>query len=288
MEYEGGCETIVVDDGSRDGTSGMVEEFHGVQLIMTGPGGPSRARNIAVSKARGSLVAFTDADCVVDPQWLGELVRCFHGEHIAGVGGAQECPSQESEFGKKVERFLASLAFLNGYKKSGTSAKETGHNPSCNVAYRKEVFKAVGGFEEGLWPGEDVELDYRIRKAGYSILYNPHAKVFHSRPGNLSAFARKIFSYGKTSGGYLTRKYGLYRALSWEPLILFFILILLGAGAAVFPLLFLWIAAGWVLLFWLILSGYHGGFREGCSQMILFSTAFFSWNAGFLAGFFRK
>jgi glycosyltransferase involved in cell wall biosynthesis len=212
-------EIIIVDDGSTDGTPELCDQHAEIHLIRLSRGGPSRARNVGIAAARGEFVAFTDGDCLVDAQWLKELEVPFADPRIAGTGGDQKSPDDETQAGRIVQEFLKTIGFITGYIKTDAKLRETEHNPSCNSMYRKQVLLDVGGFDESLWPGEDVELDLKIVRKGHKLVYNPSAVVFHYRPSTYRGFYRMMLRYG-ASQWPLVMKYGLFRKLHYIPLIL--------------------------------------------------------------------
>ncbi|MEW6531399.1 MAG: glycosyltransferase [Thermodesulfobacteriota bacterium] len=209
-------EVILVDDGSTDETTAIARSYDAFRLIELPKGGPSRARNEGVRHAQGHLVAFTDSDCVVDEHWLTELEKGFIDQNVAGVGGAQRSPVDESEAGRTFQEFMQAIGFVTGYVQTGRVMKETNHNPSCNVAYKREVLGKVDGFDESLWPGEDVEIDLKIRRLGYKLIFNPAAMVGHYRPATYRDFAHMMERYGHCQGR-LVRKYGPFRLLHYVP-----------------------------------------------------------------------
>ena len=248
-------EVIVADDGSGDDTRAMAASFDGVRVLELDWGGPARARNVGVRAARGEIVAFTDADCVPHPDWLRELVRCFDDPDVAGAGGDQVSPEDETPFGRRVQEFFKAIGFMTDYIRSGASPggiRETTHNPSCNSAYRKAVFEEVGGFSEDQFPGEDVELDLKLRRLGHKLVYNPAAVVGHYRPRNCRALASMMRRYG-AGERRLVEKHGFMRPLDFLPFLIlgggFVPAALIMMHPALWPLFFLpWIAA--LDLFW--------------------------------------
>lgn len=279
-------EIIVVDDGSTDRTLEILKKFKGVQIICAHGVGPSKARNIALQRSKGKFIAFTDGDCVVDRDWINELLKGFYSDDIVSVGGDQRAPENGSKFGRKVNHFLKTIGFLGGYTKWATSMVEVKHNPTCNSMYRREIFEKVGYFNEHLWPGEDMELDQRIRKKNLKIVYNPAAIVYHYRPSNIRGFVSMTYRYGKTSGGYLTREFGFYRNLSYEPVLLFiylFVLFFLLVYKLWFGLGFLFACLFGVCFFFL---SRRMRLSELLSGLILYPIALIFWNAGFIKGFF--
>jgi GT2 family glycosyltransferase len=217
VELEGPApEIIILDDGSTDRTSEICRSFEQIKLITLTKGGPSRARNIGIKLAEGQFIAFTDGDCIVDKRWLTELRSCFTEPDVASVGGDQMSPSDETVTGKRIQNFLKTIGFVADYVKTGLTLRETEHNPTCNAMYRKSVLEEAGCFNESLWPGEDVELDLKIRKAGHRIMFNPKAIVSHYRPKTYRAYGRMMVRYGAAQR-YLVGKYGFFRPIQYEP-----------------------------------------------------------------------
>ena len=211
-------EVIVVDDGSTDDTAARAALHAGVRVVSLPPSGPSAARNAGIQAALGEAIAFTDDDCEVDPAWLVELVGTLRATDAAAAGGAQLVPDGDQGLSRAIGRFLLAAGFAGGYTRRGNALRDVDHNPSCCSIYRTAALLAVGGFAAGLWPGEDVELDYRIRQRGWRVVYTPRARVRHHRVGTWRGFARMLWRYGRWSAGYLTRKLGPIRPISLVPL----------------------------------------------------------------------
>ena len=277
-------EVMVVDDGSKDDTPAILKQFADRIILITNssPLGPSRSRNAAARLALGEYIAFTDADCIVDKFWLKELLTGFSASGVVSSGGSQGIPQDESGFGRRVSKFMRKTGFIVDYMRidKGRILK-VGHNPSCNVMYKKDIFLGEGGFCEGLWPGEDVEIDYRLRKKGHTLVFNPKALVYHYRPDNLKKFSRMMFRYGLVQG-FLVRKYGMFRKLHFLPIVsVIFILMFLSLGylnsflfflllAAVSALAAVYLADYYLLLLAIVtLAFWHAGFVKGFSRHTL-------------------
>ena len=86
-----------------------------------------------------------------------------------GVGGDQLCPDDETPFGKDVHDFMNLIAFSTDYLKTEKAVMAVKHNPTCNMMYRKKAFEIQEGFKKDLWPCEDLEFDYRLINAGYTL-----------------------------------------------------------------------------------------------------------------------
>jgi GT2 family glycosyltransferase len=276
-------EIIVVDDGSTDGTKGICQSRDEIRVISLDRGGPSRARNTGITVAIGDLIAFTDGDCIADKDWLTALESGFRAPEVASVGGDQKSPDDETWMGKRIQEFLKCIGFMTGYIKTESTMGETDHNPSCNVMYRKSVLEEVGGFDEALFPSEDVDLDLKIRSRGYRLLYNPEAVVGHYRPRTYSDFAAMMRRYG-ASQRYLVKKYGFFRRLHYVPP-------LMVVGLAFAFGLLLWHPQVWPIIFvpaLAAISWFYGKSRKlGKSLQFtyLLLITLINWNWGFLSGY---
>jgi GT2 family glycosyltransferase len=279
-------ELIMINDGSTDDTAAILASYGDRIQVLTTPGiGPSRGRNLGIARAAGEYVAFTDGDCVCEPNWIRELLRGFDGNpDVVGVGGSQRTPPDDSPYGKQVGAFLRAFGFASEYIRAGetTSIVEVEHNPTCNVAYRRTVFERVGGFLEWLWPGEDVELDLRVRRSGLRLMYNARAIVDHHRPDTPGKFRRMMLRYGEAQG-ILVRMYGPFRTIQFMPAALLAGGVLAGMTALVPPLFFtlsaLALGGGGLLL---LRRTPDTRTAIACAAML--GPAIWEWNHGYVKG----
>jgi len=274
-------EILIIDDGCTDKTKDILYEYKNrIILIESQHVGPSACRNMAAKRSKGDFLAFTDADCLTDKNWLGELMRGFVSDKVVGVGGTQLSPQDETKFGKSVQAFFELTGFLGGYIKSRRSGEITKvpHNPSCNVMYRKNVFLEIGGFDEMLWPCEDVDLDYRLKRKGFVFMYNPKAIVYHYRPHTFLELSKMMYRYGVTQG-ILTKRYGFFRKIQFIPIISIFLLIFIILNES-----FLWLLA--LSYLFILLKSKNLLTSVFVSAFIIFSV--FLWNSGLLIGLLKK
>ena len=199
-----GKDIVVVDDGLDPLIRRKLYSFGGaVRVLESLSRGPSYARNLAAGATEADYLAFTDSDCFVSKEWLKELLRGFQSVTDAvACGGPQRLPDDASAFERQVFIFMEKSGFVTDYVRSPQKDAiiEVDHNPSCNVMYRREVFMQEEGFLIGLWPGEDVELDHRLRMKRHIVLFNPSAVVYHYKPKTLKKFSRMMYNYGYAQG----------------------------------------------------------------------------------------
>lgn len=186
----GRFEIIVVDDGSTDNTSELVQRFD-VRYVFQDNRGPASARNAGVDVASGQIVLFTDADCMPCPDWVEEMVRPFSDAGIVAVKGRYR--TRQTEL---VARFVQ-MEFEDRYdmlqKHEAIDMIDT-----YSAAFRKDVFQRMGGFDTRFPKAnnEDTELSYRLASAGCKMVFNPKAVVFHTHPATLAKYLKIKFWRG--------------------------------------------------------------------------------------------
>ncbi len=187
-------EAIFVDNGSSDSSRAILRRRGDRITALHEPRrGAAAARNAGVRAASNELLAFTDADCVADPNWIAELVRCALAHDDADlVGGRITALEPETP----VERFEATIHDQH-------AAIEVYHPPtvaSGNFMIRRRKLLEIGLFDESFDRGEDSELCYRaVLHHGCGIVYAHEAVVRHSNRRTRGALIRMGLSHGSSS-----------------------------------------------------------------------------------------
>lgn len=191
-------EIVVVDDGSTDDTASILESFSGIEVVRQPNKGLSEARNAGIRAASGDIVAFTDSDCFVDPDWLYHLAREFQNDSLAGVGGPNLTPEAPTEAGKAV-------ALAPGHATHVLIEHDNAeHVPGCNMAFRRRDLLEIGGFDPVFRKaGDDVDLAWRLLDLGKRIGFSTAGFVWHHRRPGLKAYLKQQIGYGEAEADLL-------------------------------------------------------------------------------------
>ncbi len=170
-------EVIVVDNGSTDGSVDEFRRRSDIRLLEVGRNvGPCAARNVGIKAARGEFVFFLDSDAVLSKRALGPLVAAMTRDSRLGVIG---CRIDHSRL-RRVDQWI----YPERHERRVHQAFETYAFSAAGALARKSVLELVGGFNERLFIyNEEVDLSYRIIRAGFKVAYDSAARVYH-RPSD--------------------------------------------------------------------------------------------------------
>lgn len=192
-------EVIVVADGDTDGSWQVAQSFGAKVFRYESQGGAARARNCGAAMARGEILCFVDADVTLAPETLGKIEAAFQHDSMldALIGSYDDNPG--------AQNFLSQYKNLFHHYTHQTSSEDACTFWGACGAVRRSVFESVGGFDES-WRNcvEDIELGYRLKRAGFRIRLYKDIQVKHlKRWQPVSLLKAEIF----------------YRALPWTKLI---------------------------------------------------------------------
>ena len=199
-------EIVLVDDGSTDNTQEIVAAWNKAregrligwktrpdfQSILQKNMGLSYARNAGAAAATGEVIAYTDSDCMADPDWLYYLMGTLISGDYAGVGGPNISPPAQDW----IQACVA--AAPGGPSHVLLTDVVAEHIPGCNMAFHRWAFDAVGGFDPDYRKaGDDVDFCWRLQQSGQVIAFSPAAIVWHYRRFTLGAFRKQQEGYGE-------------------------------------------------------------------------------------------
>lgn len=230
-------EVLVVDNAP--GVAGTAEVVRGrhdpqgrLRHLAERRRGSSPARNRGLVEARGEIVAFADDDVVCDRHWLSSLVRGFQAADGVGcVTGLVRPAELETPAQLLVERYGA---FDKGYRRRifdldrHRSAHPLypwlpgGYGTGASMAFDTELLRRLGGFDRALGirtpatGGEDLDCFLSVVLAGYRLVYEPAAIVWHAHRRDRAGLRRQVFDYGVGLSSLLTKRFVQDRRSRWQ------------------------------------------------------------------------
>jgi mycofactocin system glycosyltransferase len=188
----------VVDDGSASPLPGALTRHEYSR-------GPAAARNAGVAAATTELIAFLDADTRVSPGWLEPLLAHFEDPSVVAVA-PRVCSTPGPGALARYERGRSSLD-LGSKPGAVRPGSRVSYVPSAALVVRRATLEALGGFDERMCYGEDVDLVWRIVAGGGQVRYEPGSRVEHTPRANWARWARQHYSYG-TAAAPLAARHG--------------------------------------------------------------------------------
>ncbi|WP_309092535.1 glycosyltransferase [Phenylobacterium sp.] len=215
-------EVLVVDNApSDDSTRAAVEAFDGVRYVLEPRAGLDFARNAALRAATGDLLAFLDDDVVVDPGWLQGLHTAWTRAPDAGGYTGLVLPFRlDTEAQVQFER---RGGFGRGFRpdefrnaRHGNTLHPVGAGilgAGCDMCFDRRLLLELGGFDEALDTGAplpgggDLDIFYRVLRAGRAMVYEPSYAVHHEHRETLPQLERQYWTWGLGFMAFLVKSW---------------------------------------------------------------------------------
>lgn len=203
-------EILVIDNApSSDATYQLIAQMPDIRYLQEPRPGLSMARNTGICHSKGDIIAFTDDDVTVHPNWIARLQQSFHEPQVMAVTGLVLPAELETEaqfifetgfggFSQGYRTKTFDTQFFEEMKHRGVPVWRIG--AGANMAFRRKAFELVGDFDERLGAGsagcsEDSELWYRLLAEGWLCYYEPTAVVYHCHRGDLNTLKQQMYLY---------------------------------------------------------------------------------------------
>jgi len=182
-------EIIIIDNASTDNTNSILNQYNSqVTILKEAKRGSAAARNKGIINAKGEVIAFTDSDCVVEKDWLKNLVLPLKDDQIGIVGGkvlAKRPCNGVAKFGEFIHDHDAAI---NKYKPP--------YVITSNCAMRRDVLLKNNLFDQNFIRGEDCDLSFRILQTNYRLNFCANAVLYHRHESNLLGLLIEGFQHG--------------------------------------------------------------------------------------------
>lgn len=190
-------EVVVVDDGSDKRSNSIVKKHIDaidIKYCFKKNTGPGDSRNFGMERASGDYFVILDSDCMLPDHYMDEVSTALNKNYTDAYGGPDTVHPSFSARQKAINYSMTSLLSTGGLRGSDKASQKF-QLRSFNMGLSKKAFLLTGGFARQRI-GEDIDLNFRLKKHNCSTRYIPEAFVYHKRRSSWSEFFRQTMNFG--------------------------------------------------------------------------------------------
>lgn len=282
MTFPHDYEVVVVEDGSKETSESVVQQFSdrlNISYYYKDNSGPGPSRNYGMHRAKGNYFIILDSDCLLPPHYLTEVDTFLSTTYYDCFGGADAALHSFTPIQKAINYTMTSLFTTGGIR--GNKNQVGRFEPrSFNMGISKKAFEKTQGFDR-IHPGEDPDLSARIRKAGMETAFIPNAAVYHKRRISWKNFYKQVNKFGQVRPILNVRHPETAKLTFFFPTLFCFFSILSVLAAWFNPILILPLV-GYILLIFFDSSIKNKSLYIGFLSVIAMFIQFFGYGKGYL------
>jgi len=196
-------EILIAEGPSKDKTHEIILEYarknKNLKLMDNPTGNTSIGRNICIENSTGDMLMNYSGHVIAKENLLEILALKLlnSSQKIVAVGCSNISPEKQNYIGKVSGTAFSSFMGGKNFFVQNAEFEDERYSEHISFAcYRKKPVNDVGNFDPEFWCGQDAELDLRLKKTGYKILFTPETKVFHFKRNTIKSLFRQMYRYG--------------------------------------------------------------------------------------------
>ena len=287
QDFSEDFEVLIIEDGSTIKSDVIVEKYKSklnIKYFFKENTGAGASRNFGMQQASGNYFIILDSDVIVPKHYLSEVKQTLQRNFTAAFGGPDAAHSSFTPIQKAINYSMTAVLTTGGIrgKKEAIGKFQL---RSFNLGLSKKAFSVTNGFSK-MKNGEDIDLTFRLWKAGFETQLIKKAFVYHKRRSSIRQFFKQTFGFG-TARPLLNRKYPATAKLTyWFPS-----LFIMGLDSSIILAIFdyhqlLYFYTFYFLLIFLDSLFQNKNLRVAFLSMITSLTQFFGYGLGFLKSYF--
>jgi len=192
-------EVVVVEDGSTVPCKDIVDKYSeqlNIKYFFKSNSGQGLSRNFGVENANGDFIITTDSDCILPSHYIKTVNEYVTKEYLDAFGGPDMAHNSFNNFQKAASYAMTSFFTTGGIRNKNKSLGGKYEPRGFNCGIKREIFLKLGGYWDFRPPGEEMPLNYKLRKNGYKVGFIENAFVYHKRRINLTKFFKQVYLFG--------------------------------------------------------------------------------------------